>query len=279
MELGGYRTFLKEIGRKDVTINAYTRIIFRFSKEIEYDAEFNDFEKKFNKWLNSLPMHQHLFIHKAAGRSYSNYLFGKKIDIGYVHRIGKGIKQYTITQEQYKQLIFLMHEVSQGHLLVRNLALVEMFISTGLKVSVVSALNVSQIDFKKGVIQLGDRNMPILEDLGDRLKAWLNVRSDFLTDPEESDSLFISRNGKRMKNRLIQHTLESISLPGFKISPEILRHTFAKWVLEITEDKELVRRLLHVNNSQYLESHTKTHTSTGAWSTDLYLYKKQDTAN
>lgn len=272
MQLDGYKEFLRQKGRKKDTIDSYLRIVIRFFKKETKDLSFREFEKKYNCWLNSLPKHQHLFVHKAAGRAYALYRFGKKIEIGYLPRGGAKSERHTLTQKQYLQLIALMHEVNQGNLLIRNLALMEIFLSTGLKLSVVSNLNIEQIDLENNLILLGSRTIPIVPDLQDRLSSWLEVRSNFIRGVE--NALFVSRNGKRMKSRLIQHTIESNSLPGFRISPEVLRHTFAKWLLEITEDKELVRKLLHVNQSQYLESANKAVQKKESWSMELYLYKQ-----
>ncbi|MGP3788233.1 tyrosine-type recombinase/integrase [Paenibacillus sp. 1A_MP2] len=145
--------------------------------------------------------------------------------------------------------------MTEGPLMYRNLAIINIFVYAGLKVAEVAALKTTPdsywVDLNQNCIWCEDVKVPLAAELRSSLTEWLSVRGVFLKSSQ--DSLFLSKRGKPMSIRLLQHTLESYYLPGIKITPEILRHTFAKWLLLGRYEEKVVKTLLRVEQSRYLD--------------------------
>lgn len=140
-------------------------------------------------------------------------------------------------------------------LLKRDLAMAELFYSSGLRLSELAALDVrGGLDLGEGeVTVLGKRAKRRTVPVGDKarraLAAWLAVRGQ-LAHAEEP-ALFVSQRGTRLSVRMIQTRLKQLALRsglGVHLHPHMLRHSFASHVLQSSGDLRAVQELLgHAN--------------------------------
>lgn len=137
---------------------------------------------------------------------------------------------------------------------LRDAAVLEVFYSTGVRLSELIGLNVGDIDWSGHVIRvLGkgrkERIVPIgskaLQAVDDYLRMRRNSGSRGVKDAE--GPVFIARNGKRiypqMVGNIVKKYIGQVSELE-KISPHLLRHTFATHLLDRGADLRAVKELL-----------------------------------
>ncbi len=138
----------------------------------------------------------------------------------------------------------------------RDLAIVELFYSSGLRLSELTALNLEDIDLNDQLVTVTgkgnkSRQLPMGSHAINALKIWLARRHEHASDPTRA--IFVSRQGKRISPRAVQERLRLIGLrQGMdgKIHPHMLRHSFASHLLESSGDLRAIQELLgHANLS------------------------------
>jgi integrase/recombinase XerC len=161
----------------------------------------------------------------------------------------------------------------------RDKAILELLYASGLRVSEIVSLNLSQVDLhEKEIRVIGKGNKERIVLMGEpALKALVTYLEDGrlkLLGEKKTEALFISHTGKRLIERRIQKIIDryakAANIPR-KIHPHILRHTFATHMLDGGADLRVVQELLghaslsttqiytHVSKSQakkvYLAAH------------------------
>lgn len=131
---------------------------------------------------------------------------------------------------------------------IRDLAMFELFYSSGLRLSELVMLDLRDLSFSDAslLVRFGkggkQRQLPVGSKAIAAIQAWLACRPDV-----ESKALFISKQGKRLSPRSVQLRLqrwcEKLKLPE-KIHPHMLRHSFASHMLESSQDIRAVQELL-----------------------------------
>ena len=133
---------------------------------------------------------------------------------------------------------------------IRDLAMMELFYSSGLRLSELISLNVKDIDpndAELGVTGKGEktRRVPIGRKAMEAIAHWLQVRPNLAAADEPA--LFISRRGTRIHPRSVQQRLKQWALhqgAGRDLHPHLLRHSFASHILESSGDLRAVQELL-----------------------------------
>src|ERR671939_98056 len=131
----------------------------------------------------------------------------------------------------------------------RNLAIVQLLRHTGLRVGELCALRLSDIrtSERKGsvLVRSGkgdkDRTVPLNHDVREALEAYLKVR------PEAADDhLFLGQRGEPLQTDGVQLIVRKLARRAGleQVTPHVLRHSFAKHVLDAGEDLATVSRLL-----------------------------------
>ncbi len=140
----------------------------------------------------------------------------------------------------------------------RDKAMLELLYATGLRASELVALNVSDIDLKKGVVRCSSqgskvRAVPISRPVVRLVKEYIdNVRPELLSNEAEV-ALFLNRRGERLTRQgfwlIVQGYAERAGLGGM-VTPRSLRHSFAAHKLKDGADLRSVQELLgHANIS------------------------------
>lgn len=130
---------------------------------------------------------------------------------------------------------------------VRDRAILELFYSSGLRLSELAALSWTDVDLGEGSVRvLGKGSKTRIVPVGSKAVAALQaLRSQQPAQPVEP--LFRSRNGGRLGIRAIQLRLRHwAQRQGLwqRVHPHLLRHSFASHVLESSGDLRAVQELL-----------------------------------
>jgi integrase/recombinase XerC len=135
-------------------------------------------------------------------------------------------------------------------LAIRDKAIMELFYSSGLRLSELAGLRWDQIDPASGLITVTGKGnktrvVPIGSYAARALVDWRKLRGNFagFEDPH----VFVSNRGNPISTRTIQsrihHWARRQGLPQ-KVYPHLLRHSFASHLLESSGDLRAVQELL-----------------------------------
>ena len=148
------------------------------------------------------------------------------------------------------QMAKLLELPTSNPLAIRDLAIMELLYSAGLRVSEIVSLNACDLDLKQQqtpVVGKGKKSRLAL--IGrcavKALEQWLSIRTT-LTEPNEP-ALFVNNKGKRLSARSIQYRLYHIGIQQgveTRVTPHRLRHSFASHLLESSNDLRGVQELL-----------------------------------
>jgi integrase/recombinase XerC len=135
----------------------------------------------------------------------------------------------------------------------RNRLILNVFYMTGIRLSELISLKISDVDFHENTLKvLGKRNkeriIPFGSGLRNDLQDFLNDRSEIKTNP---DSLFVTGKGEKLYPKLVYRIVNqyiNIVATIEKKSPHVLRHTFATHLLNNGADLNAIKELLgHAN--------------------------------
>lgn len=157
------------------------------------------------------------------------------------------------------QMAGMLDAGSEDRLDVRDVAMWELFYSSGLRLSELTNLDCADVDIAAGqaFVRSGkggrSRYVPIGSKACEAIRAWLIQRADWMGANAEQKALFISSHGKRIVPRSVQLRLELWARKhgmAEHVHPHKLRHSFASHMLEASSDLRAVQELLgHANIS------------------------------
>lgn len=135
---------------------------------------------------------------------------------------------------------------------IRDVAILTLFLGTGIRNSELVGLNVEDIDFEDMSFAVtrkgGNRTILYFNDEVEKtLKAWLQKRSTIEDLSPDEHALFLSLQNKRISVRTIQELVKKyakIITPLKKITPHKLRSTFGTNLYRETQDIYLVADFL-----------------------------------
>ena len=157
-----------------------------------------------------------------------------------------------------EQAIKLVDISDDAVLSVRDHAILELFYSSGLRLSEVVNLNIDALDFTEGtVVVTGKGNKTRIVPMGkhaiDAIQKWLQIRTIYATNDTPNKAVFIGLQGRRVGARNLQLRLKEWSIKqgiNSSVHPHMLRHSFASHVLQSSGDLRAVQEMLgHANIS------------------------------
>jgi integrase/recombinase XerC len=144
----------------------------------------------------------------------------------------------------------LMSVDTQDPLAVRDKAIFELFYSSGLRLSELTGLAVTDVSLQDATVRVigkgsKTRVVPVGSHACRAVRAWLEVRTQHCA-PDQT-ALFVSRDGARLSARAVQQRLKVWSLKlGVltNVHPHVLRHSFASHILQSSGDLRAVQEML-----------------------------------
>lgn len=142
----------------------------------------------------------------------------------------------------------LLNHDSDDWMDVRDRAMLELFYSSGLRLSELAQLNVGDLDLTEGEVRvLGKGNktrvLPVGRMAREALTRWFKVRP---TGSDPTQPVFVGQQGRRLTPRAIQLRVRRYGNEhiGQQLHPHMLRHSFASHLLESSGDLRAVQELL-----------------------------------
>lgn len=142
---------------------------------------------------------------------------------------------------------------------LRNRLAIELMYASGLRVSELTSLKISDIDFEQTVLRIVGkgskvRMVPFYAELGERILTYIPLRKN-----QDSDILLENNQGKPLTTRMIQYILDDAgkkALLAFRVHPHMLRHSFATHLLDNGADLRVVQELLGHKNLSTTQIYT-----------------------
>ena len=129
----------------------------------------------------------------------------------------------------------------------RDQAMLELFYSSGLRLSELTGLDLAQLDLAAGLVRVRGkgnkvRELPVGRKAREALQAWLPLRQGVAVD----QALFVGQRGQRLGPRAVQLRVRQAGIRqlGQHLHPHMLRHSFASHLLESSQDLRAVQELL-----------------------------------
>lgn len=161
---------------------------------------------------------------------------------------------------------------------LRDVAVLELLYGSGLRVGEVAGLTVDRVDLDRGrVTVMGkgskEREVPMSDYAIEALDAYLRAGRPVMA-PEGARDLFYNRRKKPFSSRDIRTMVERYGgtvLPGRRVTPHTLRHSFATHLLEGGADIRVVQELLghasvattqrytHVSRARLFQAYEQSH--------------------
>ena len=256
--INDYLDFSENIkGLSENTTNSYQRDLNKFSKFLEASG-VNNFgnltEEMCSAWIADL------FQHNVSARSIQRHISSAKGFFNYLKKSGLVINSpfelinspkspshlpNVLSPEEVSQLLNFKPKNTQEK---RDLAIIELIYSSGLRVSETINVNLGDFEDNKNFLRvLGKgsktRLVPVGRYAQNAINDWMIEREKLAT---KDDSLFVNLRGKRITTRSVQERLKNIAImQGLPpVNPHMLRHSFATHLLESSGDLRSIQELL-----------------------------------
>ena len=160
----------------------------------------------------------------------------------------------------------LLEQIDLGHPQgFRNRAMLEMLYGSGIRVSELVNLSLSNLFFEENLIRVtGKGNKQRLVPMGKFTKKFIlfyinNSRTQQNIDSVYQDIVFLNRNGKILTRQMIFTIIKQLALKADikkKIGPHTFRHSFATHLLENGADIRTIQILMGHENITTTEVYT-----------------------
>lgn len=185
-------------------------------------------------------------------RSYFDFLIQEQ---GFTHNPARQVQApkgerklpTTLDVDQMQQLLSIDADDPMS---LRDRAVLELFYSSGLRLSELLNLNLTDIDLHEGLVQVVGkgrkmRRVPIGKFAREALQRYLKIRTTL--PGTNTPALFLGQRGKRLAARTVQQRLQQWAQKqgiDTHVHPHMLRHSFASHILESSGDLRAVQELL-----------------------------------
>lgn len=258
-----YKTYLSQRNLSENTISSYVYDIESFNEYLlgEYGLSLNETKKAHiltylvslqKKGKSSSTISRTI----SALRNFFDFLKNEKqikdnpaISIHSPKQIKK--KPSVLTEEEINQLMLMPDKNTfKG---IRDLAMLELMYSSGIKVSELINIKINQTNLSAGIISIeGDKEriIPLSKYAKSAIESYLNnFRS--IKSAENNEFLFINISGEPISRQGIWKILKSYEKKmdlKKELSPQILRNSFAVHLLSNGADLGTVQELMGLNS-------------------------------
>ena len=244
---------INEKGYSNYTIKSYNEDLLAFYMYLDENnitnIDYNLIRSYLNYLYNLKFSNKSIARHISTLRSYfkyllkENYIKENPMKLISNPKIPQKLPKYL----NYNELEEILEIPNQSTFLgLRNALILELLYSTGVRVSELVNIKLSDIDLlNKKIIILGKGNKERIVLFGNKayelIVKYLNKRDT------NCEYLFVNNNKNTLTDRGVRYIIDNIvkkSALKFKISPHTLRHTFATHLLNNGADLKSVQDLL-----------------------------------
>ncbi len=186
----------------------------------------------------------------AAIRSFFRFLLKTQ---QVQHNPAQGVRAPKVAKKLPKildvdQISGLLEAATDSVLEIRDVAIFELFYSSGLRLNELVMLDTLDLDLQEGQVKIRfgkggkQRLVPVGRKAINALRNWLDVRPNAV-----SPALFVSSRGQRLGCRSVQLRLQKWCVKlglSEHVHPHMLRHSFASHLLESSQDIRAVQEML-----------------------------------
>lgn len=173
----------------------------------------------------------------------------------------------TVQSEEIRQMMELVDGDTPGD--IQDRAMLELFYSTGIRLSELVQLNLSDINLKlKQVLIQGKGNKQRIAPIGgpalEALERHMENREKLYgkrTDRDARKALFLADSGHRIYPRIVQKKVKKYLTLASEVtqkSPHVLRHSFATHMLDAGADIRIIKEFLGHTNLSATQIYTHT---------------------
>lgn len=257
----------------DLTVNGYLKDLDLFLEYLNEnnikhfkDVEYQDIRLYINYLYDLKYNNKTISRHISSLRSFFKYLSVNNIICNNPcilisnPKLDKKLPKYLNFEDTEKLLNAFDNNNYIG---LRNSLILEMLYSTGMRVSEIASVKKNDISISsKSITVTGKGNKERIVYFGTRC---LNLINDYLKksynklNRKDSEYLFLSKTGKKINDREIRTIVDDAAkIAGIeiKISPHVLRHTFATHMLTTGADLRSVQELLGHENLSTTQIYT-----------------------
>ena len=280
--LDGYPYILTEYyysligaGKTYKTVNEYTKHIINFLKYTFGNQFPNDFYTKvksihINKYISSLrTKNVNGKIERtsdslktttwSALNSFFKFLVPEYIEKNPVENTERPKMRDNpnvtyLTPDEIAKVLNSVETKANNKIKNRDLCILKLGFSTGLRVSAIAQIDMDDIDFKKNQIRVtekGDYDSYVMfgEKLKTQLLEWIDDRDVYFSG-NDTNALFISQKGNRISTDMIGKMLNKYAdgVIDKHVHPHVMRHSCATNLYEKTGDIYLCSSQLHHRN-------------------------------
>lgn len=270
--LEGFLTYLSvERGRAANTIISYERDLRKFSAFLQNEAKgFITFDK--GEIINFIALLRNEDYTSAsiarmlsAIRSFCRYLILEKLR-------REDPSENLQTPARWERLpkaisvddvLRLLEAVEGGGLALRDLAMLELMYASGLRVSELVHLRVEDVNLDAGFVRVigkgsRERVVPVSEQTIGNVRKYIKQLRSSLLKGKESPYLFISLRGTALTRQRFWQTIKEYGRrAGIKVSPHVIRHSFATHLLEGGADLRSIQKMLGHSDISTTQVYTK----------------------
>ena len=242
------------------TLESYQRDILQYQeyleeKKINYKEVNNENVLGYLDYLKGLDKKASTISrHLASIRLFYQYLLKNKI---VKEDPTKGIQSPKIEKKApsvlSSQEVSLLLEQPNGEGLksIRDKAMLEVAYATGMRVTEIISLNVSDIDIESSLVTCKNENNQRIIPLGklslSALKEYMTIARPNMIKDDNETALFVNVNGKRLTRqgfwKIIKFYKEQAHITK-DITPHVLRHSFATHLLQNGADLKSIQTML-----------------------------------
>ena len=290
--LSDYIIELKTIKQrdKDTTVNSYSEDIYKYLEYMEsknissaLDISYNnllDYLKYLddNKYEVSSVARKIVSIkafHKYLSENYNVIDISTKINTPRFYRKLPNI----LTIEEVDNLLDIKLDTPFDY---RNKAMLELMYSSGLRVSELINLELSDIDLNNNYVRCfgkgsKERIVPIGEYSSKYLSIYINEYRDSMKKDYYTEKIFLNNHGKEMTRQGFFKIIKRIAKDkdiNKNITPHMLRHSFATHLLNNGADLRTIQEML--GHSSISTTQIYTNVTNDILKENYDLYKRRD---
>lgn len=180
---------------------------------------------------------------------YHHYIEQDPSELLEMPRVEKKLPEVLSLEEIDAMIACIDMSKPEGH---RNRAIIEMLYGSGLRVSELTDLRLSNIYRKEGYMRIlgkgsKQRLVPISPVADEQLGYWLQDRNALDIKPESIDIVFLNHYGRQLTRAMIFTIVKRLAQAAGitkTISPHTLRHSFATHLLQNGADLRIIQQLL-----------------------------------